>query len=87
MVDVVWLIPALPLFGFVVLVLFGRRMGEPAAGWFAFLMPAAAFVVSLGVWLDLLVKDGAERSIEKNLFTWVPAGRLHVDIGFLVDPL
>ena len=23
----------------------------------------------------------------KNLFTWVPAGALHVDIGFLVDPL
>ena len=57
MIDVVWLIPALPLVGFVVLVLFGRRLGEPAAGWFAFLMPAAAFVVTLGVWLDLLSKE------------------------------
>ena len=40
------------------LVLFGRRLGEPAAGWFAFLMPAAAFVVTLGVWIDLLSKSG-----------------------------
>ncbi len=87
MIDVVWLIPALPLFGFVVLVLFGRRLGEPGAGWFAFLMPAAAFAVTLGVWIDLLSKEGAERSVVKTLYTWVPAGSLHVDIGFLVDPL
>ena len=87
MTDVVWLIPALPLFGFVVLVLVGRRLGEPMAGWFAFLMPAAAFVVTLGVWLDLLSKDADERSVVKTLFTWIPAGSLHVDVGFLVDPL
>jgi NADH-quinone oxidoreductase subunit L len=85
--DVVWLIPALPLFGFVVLVIAGRRLGEPAAGWFAFLMPAAAFAVAVGVWIDLLSKPADERSIEKTLFTWIPAGTLHVDVGFLVDPL
>ncbi len=87
MTDVVWLIPALPLFGFVVLVIAGRRLGEPAAGWFAFLMPAAAFAVAVGVWIDLLSKHADDRSIDKTLFTWIPAGSLHVDIGFLVDPL
>ena len=87
MIDVVWLIPALPLFGFVVLVMFGRGMGEPGAGWFAFLMTGAAFVVTLGVWIDLLSKDAAQRSVVKTLFTWVPVGSLQVDIGFLVDPL
>ena len=87
MTDVVWLIPALPLFGFVVLVVAGRRLGEPAAGWFAFLMPAAAFAVTLGVWIDLLSKPAEERSVVNSLFTWIPAGSLHVDIGFLVDPL
>jgi NADH-quinone oxidoreductase subunit L len=87
MTDVVWLVPAFPLFGFVALALFGRRLGEPGAGWFAFLMTGASFVVSLGVWIDLLAKEGHERSVEKTLFTWVPAGSLHVDVGFLVDPL
>lgn len=87
MIDVVWLIPAFPLFGFIALALFGRRLGEPGAGWFAFLMTGASFVVALGVWIDLLSKEGHERSVEKSLFTWVPAGSLHVDIGFLVDPL
>ena len=29
MTDVVWLIPAFPLAGFVLILLFGRRLGEP----------------------------------------------------------
>ena len=32
MLDLVWLIPALPLAGFVLILLFGRRFGEPLAG-------------------------------------------------------
>ena len=31
MADLLFLIPALPLAGFLVLVFFGRRMGEPGA--------------------------------------------------------
>jgi NADH-quinone oxidoreductase subunit L len=85
--QIIWLVPALPLFGFVVLFFFGRRFGEPAAGWFATLMTAAAFFVTLGIWLDMLSKPADERSLVKTLFVWVPAGRLHVDIAFLVDPL
>ena len=33
--DLIWLIPALPLLGFVTLVFAGRRLGDPVAGWFA----------------------------------------------------
>ena len=32
MLDVVWLIPALPLAGFLLILLFGRRLGEPEVG-------------------------------------------------------
>ena len=35
MLDLAWLIPALPLAGFLVLVVAGRRLGEPASGWLA----------------------------------------------------
>src|SRR5690349_13585945 len=85
--QVIWLVPALPLFGFVVLFFVGRRLGEPTAGWFATLMTAGAFFVTLGIWLDMLSKPADERSLVKTLFVWIPAGRLHVDIAFLVDPL
>ena len=32
MLDLVWLIPALPLAGFLCLLLFGRKLGDPRAG-------------------------------------------------------
>jgi NADH-quinone oxidoreductase subunit L len=86
-VEIVWLVPALPAFGFVVLSLFGRRLGEPNAGWFATLMTSAAFFVTAGIWIDMLSKPSDERSVVKTIFAWVPVGNLHVDIGFLVDPL
>ena len=35
MLDLVWLIPALPLAGFLLLVVFGRKLGGPASGWLA----------------------------------------------------
>ena len=33
--DFTWVIPALPALGAVVLLLFGKRIGEPKAGWLA----------------------------------------------------
>ena len=42
MLELTWLIPALPLAGFVLILLFGRRLGEPLAGWLATLMCGAA---------------------------------------------
>jgi NADH-quinone oxidoreductase subunit L len=85
--DLVWLIPAFPAAGFVVILFFGRRLGEPLAGWFATLMCGAAFVVTLGVYAKLLSLDGEHRAIDKPIFTWIQVGALRVDLGFLADPL
>jgi NADH-quinone oxidoreductase subunit L len=85
--DAVWLIPALPLAGFLLLVVFGRVLGEPKAGWIATLLMAGSFVTSIIVWIGLLDRSGEDRSFQHVLFTWVPAGRFSVDVGFLVDPL
>src|SRR4051794_33183814 len=87
MLDLLWLIPALPLAGFLIILVFGRKLGEPLAGWLATVMCAAAFVVSVGVFLDLLSKSSEERSHTQILFTWIPVGNLQVDMGFLADPL
>jgi NADH-quinone oxidoreductase subunit L len=87
MLDLVWLIPALPLVGFVVLVVAGRKLGDPWAGWFATLMCSGAFAASVVVFVGLLDKPAEERHFEQVLFDWLPAGGLQVDFGFLVDPL
>ena len=87
MADVVWLIPALPLAGFLLLLVGGRKLGEPRAGILATLMCAGAFAVTLGVYLDLLSKSSEQRQVTKTLFDWVSVGGLQVKLGFLVDPL
>jgi NADH-quinone oxidoreductase subunit L len=86
--DVVWLIPALPLAGFVLILLFGRRLGDPKAGYLATLMCGGAFVVTVGVFFDLLSQSGEERAHNiSKVFAWVPVGSLKVDLAFLADPL
>jgi len=85
--DLVWLIPALPLAGFALILLFGRRLGDPKAGYLATLMCSAAFVVTVGIYFDLLSKPSEERQHVYRLFSWVPVGSLKVDLSFLVDPL
>jgi NADH-quinone oxidoreductase subunit L len=87
MLDVVWLIPALPLAGFLILLVAGKRLGEPAAGWVATLMCAGSFVASVVVYFGLLDEPEEGRQFTQTLFAWVPAGGLRVDVGFLADPL
>ena len=87
MLDAVWLIPAFPLAGFVVLTLFGRALGEPRAGWVATGAMAGSFASSIVVFAGLLDRDGEDRRFVQTLFEWVPAGDFSVDVGFLVDPL
>ena len=66
MSDLVWLIPALPLAGFLLILLFGRRLGEPKAGYLATAMVAAAFVVTVGVFFDLLVTSDARSAARSS---------------------
>lgn len=87
MLDIVWLIPALPLAGFVLILLFGRKLGDPKAGYLATLMCGAAFVVTVGVFFDLLGKSAEQRQHVAEVFSWVPVGSLKVDLAFLADPL
>jgi len=85
--DLVWLIPAFPLAAFLLLVVLGRRMGDPAAGWVATLAAAGSFAASVLVLVGLLREETEGRVFEQVLFEWIPVGDLSVEAGFLVDPL
>jgi proton-translocating NADH-quinone oxidoreductase chain L len=85
--EAIWLIPALPLAGFLTLVLFGRRLGEPWAGWLATAAMVGSFAATLTVFAGLLAVPEEERFASQILWTWVAAGTFDVDIGFLADPL
>ncbi|MGA1261110.1 MAG: NADH-quinone oxidoreductase subunit L [Ilumatobacteraceae bacterium] len=87
MLDLVWLIPALPLAGALVLIVFGARIGEPRAGWLATFATASSFAVTVVVYFELLGRSADERSHVVSLFEWIPVGSLQIDLAFLADPL
>src|SRR5690606_31414517 len=85
--DVIWLIPAFPLAGFLLVLLFGRKLGEPASGYLAATMVLASFVVAAGAYVDLLSMDAHDRRHVETVFSWVPVDSLQIDMAFLADPL
>lgn len=87
MLHAVFLIPLLPLFGFAILVPFGRRLGNPLAGWLATGVVGASFIVTVIVFAGLFLQSPAHRSFTQIWFTWLPVNHLQVNAGLLVDPL
>ncbi len=89
MLDVIWLIPAFPLAGFVLILLFGRRLGEPGAGLLATAM-VARVVRRLGRGLlrpALAAGRASARHTEIAVLVGARSSSLQVDMAFLADPL
>mgnify|MGYP001458570187 CR=1 FL=1 len=87
MSQLLWLIPAFPRAGFLVVLVAGRRLGDPGAGWVATAAAAGSFASVVAVFVDLLGRHGEARTLHQELFTWLPVGNLRVAMGFLADPL
>lgn len=85
--DLVWLIPTLPVAGVVLLMVGGRRLGGVRAGVLATAVVTASFLVTVRLFFDLLARPAAERQFTQTLWVWLPSGSLQVDFGFLFDPL
>jgi NADH-quinone oxidoreductase subunit L len=87
LLDLVWIVPALPLLGSVVLLLFGKRMREPIGGWVATGLLALAFAWSVVMFVAMIQLPSDARVNVVNVWTWLPAGQLRVNMGFYADPL
>ncbi|HTW10091.1 MAG TPA: NADH-quinone oxidoreductase subunit L [Acidimicrobiales bacterium] len=87
MVNAAYAIVALPLIGFAINLVWGRRLAEPLAGWVGTLAAAGSFVAALVVWVTMLGRAPAERVSDLTAFSWFPVAGLHANIGLLVDPL
>jgi NADH-quinone oxidoreductase subunit L len=85
--DLVWLIPALPALGAVVLLLFGKRIGEPIAGWIGTTTMGLAFVCSVIAFAVLVGRHADQRQQVRPIWTWLQSGGFVVKMSFLVDPL
>ncbi len=79
----IWLIVLLPAIGAVLLHFFGRRIGEPLAGWIASVMIGLSFLVGLVAALPLF--QGTAEAHVVRVFDWIPA--LGATAELLWDPL
>jgi NADH-quinone oxidoreductase subunit L len=86
-VNAAYVIVALPLIGSAILLFGGRRTGDPWSGWLATLMAVGSFAATVVVWATLLGRTAADRTVDKNIFTWIPVGDMHVSFGLQLDPL
>ncbi len=88
MIDLVWLIPVMPLVGFLINGLLARRFQEQIVGWIGALSVGASFVVAVLIFKELLgMEPAASRLKEVVVYSWMASGNFSVNIGFLVDPL
>jgi NADH-quinone oxidoreductase subunit L len=96
--DAAFLMPLLPLVGFVVLVFFGRRVGEPVAGWIGTATVAGSFVAACVTLVGLADQPSGARTLTCSdtcapgasghaFFDWISVGGLHVKLAILLDPL
>jgi NADH-quinone oxidoreductase subunit L len=86
MYDKLWLIPFFPLLGFVINGLLGKKIkNEKVIGSIATLAIASSFVVACTYFFQLL---GDPVKVHQQVIgTWMSVGQLHVNWGFLLDPL
>src|SRR5438445_13810756 len=85
MIQLVYLVPLLPLIGFVIIGLFGKNLSKGLVGVIGCGSVLGAFAIALGIFFELIGQ--AEKSVTINLFSWITAGKLSIPFSFLIDPL
>jgi NADH-quinone oxidoreductase subunit L len=93
MLDLLWLIPILPLAGVAINGLFGRRMSLKAVGAVACGTVLLSLLLSVGAVWGLSQLPESDRYVDNVVATWMPLGEwgggqsFTVEWGFALDPL
>jgi len=85
MINLAWLIPLLPLAGFVINGLGNKQLPKSVTGFVAAGSVLASFIISLLIFFE--VNSGNGQAVTVTCFEWFSAGTLHVDFSFLIDRL
>lgn len=85
MINLVWLVPLIPLLGFVINGLGRNTLSKSLIGFIGSGVILISFLISVSIFLAL--GNDPVKSHEIFLFDWISAGTLQVPLSFLVDPL
>ena len=85
MLSLLWLIPALPAAGFVLLVLLNRRLGRAGAAWIGAGSVGLSALVALLVCGSFIASPPAGDAYHQVLWTWFDVAGFAPTIGFYLD--
>jgi NADH-quinone oxidoreductase subunit L len=87
MLDWLWLIPALPFAGFVILALVGARLSRKAAAFVGVASVGLAAVAAIWVGINFISRLPAGDAYVQTLWTWMAVGDFRPEVAFRLDVL
>lgn len=89
MIDLIWLVPLLPLIGFLINGLGRNVLPKSIVGVIGSGVVLLSFLLSCGVFADVYAARqlGEAATFTHQVFDWFSVANLHVTLSFLVDPL
>ncbi len=82
-----WLIPAFPFAGFLVLAILGKRLQPSGVAWVGVGSIALSAIVSLAVAGSYLTAPPSGNAFTQSLWTWIIVAGFRPEIAFYLDPL
>lgn len=89
MIDLIWLVPLLPLIGFLVIGIGRNRIPKTLIGILGTGVVILSFLLSCVLFMDVYQARelGQNASFTVSIFDWIQVGNLKVGLSFLLDPL
>src|SRR3989442_3234853 len=85
--DLLWLIPVLPLLGAAVNGVAGKRLPKNVISTIAVGTVGLSFLIAVREFLEMLATPDQRLPILRDYFTWIQAGRFQAQFGFMLDHL
>src|SRR5437588_5400214 len=85
--DLLWLIPVLPLLGAAVNGVLGKRLPKNTISTIAVGTVGLSFLIAVREFLVMLSTPEQQLPILRDYFTWIQAGRFQAQFGFMLDHL
>lgn len=89
MKELIWLVPLLPLIGFLINALGQKSLSKSLVGIIGSGVVLISFLISCGLFADVYAarSAGEEASFYFKLFDWISVGNFELTFSFLLDPL
>ena len=84
LIGISWLLPIIPIVGFVITIFAGRRFGEPGSAYLPTALSTITFLLSVGIFLEVAGEQG---TYIRPMPDWISVGGFTVSFDVLVDQL